>query len=642
MGKPPDATPPPKQRRANARRELLAIQRRLYRRLQREIEALEDDPPPNVGIYQEEFERDVNSFEAVSSKAELVRAAADADVVYVGDYHSLPQAQRTVCKLLLALGKLGRPLVYCTELVHTPDQPLLDAYMSGGLSEEAFLREIHYERDWGFPWPPYRDAFEIARELGARVLAINSDPKEHAHDHLLERDFRAARVVVDAARAQPDALIVVFHGDFHVARDHLPLLVDSLLEQERLGARRRLIVHQNAEEIYWQLARKGLEDTNVVRLAADAYCVFNATPLEKLHSYLNWVSNRPALEPPGAGMSSWDLQELEEDDDDDDDDDLASDEGDDAFEDEDEDDDAFEDDDGQDLRLEYAEQVLEIVQTIAQFLEIEREDLDSFELFTVNDLDFLDYLATQQGFSEQERADVMRQILSNESYFIPKGRVIYLSDFSVVNAAEEGAHFLHHLCAAYDWERPRNLVTDFYFRAVTEALGYCGSKLIVPTRECWTEADCQAFVSAHRRRERERATRRRAQARGERVKGAPREEADTSKRLQVNRRLALRAARLTIYHRDHEREFLESGRWTSPGRALTQPVEVHMLLTHMLGHMLGNKLFLALLTNALEKERLREWFHAPLDKGQTALEVYLHMVEVTAKTPESLRRGLRL
>jgi len=589
---------------------------------------MEDDPPANVGIYQEEFERDIASYEAISSKAELVRAAAAADVVYVGDYHSLPQAQRTVSKLLLALGKLPRPLVFCTEVVHTPQQPVLDRYISGELSEEAFLREIHYEREWGFPWPPYRDSFEIARAQGAKVLAINSDPQDHHHDHLLERDFRAARVVVDAFKAQPDALVVVFHGDFHVARDHLPLLVDSLLEQEDLPPRRRVIVHQNAEEIYWKLARLGKEDTNVVRLAEDAYCVFNATPLEKLHSYLNWVSNRAALEPPAlsGAMSSWDLEEIvDEDDEGDEDDDYDYDD---------------DDDEGPDLRLEYAEQVLEIVETIARFLGIERDDLDAFELFTVNDLDFLDYLATQQGFSPEERADVMRQILSNESYFIPKGQVIYLSDFSVVNAAEEGAHFLHHLCAAYDWDRPRKLVTDFYFRAVTEALGYFGSKLIVPTRECWTEADCQAFVSAHRRRERERAQRRRADEREEAAPADPLPE--SGKQLQVSRRLALRAARLTLHHRDMERAFLESGHWVTPGRALTQPAEVHMLLTHMLGHQLGNKLFLALLMGELSKDRIRGWFHARLDQGDTPVRIYQEMIQVTAKTPESLRRGLRL
>jgi hypothetical protein len=50
---------------------------------------------------------------------------------------------------------------------------------------------------------------------------------------------------------------------------------------------------------------------NVVRLAEDAFCVLNATPFEKLHSWLNWVSERDVLDPPEA-TSSWEMGVVEE------------------------------------------------------------------------------------------------------------------------------------------------------------------------------------------------------------------------------------------------------------------------------------------------------------------------------------------
>ena len=64
--------------RGGARRELLAIQKRLWRRLQKEIEASVDENPPNVDIYKEEYNRDLRTYEAVAT-------ALDYDYVPAAD-----------------------------------------------------------------------------------------------------------------------------------------------------------------------------------------------------------------------------------------------------------------------------------------------------------------------------------------------------------------------------------------------------------------------------------------------------------------------------------------------------------------------------------------------------------------------------
>lgn len=628
-----------------ARRELLAIQKKLWRRLQREIESSIDEDPPNIELYQEEFERDVRRYQAVATKDDLVRAAAEADIVYVGDYHTLPQAQRTVVKLLLALSRLRPEVVLLVEFVHTSAQPALDAYQARRLDEGQFLRQVDWARTWGFDWAPYREILEVARRRRVKVLGINSDPLDHQQDHMLERDFHAAQVVAAACREHPGALLLVFDGDFHVARDHLPLLVDTTLQRQGLPPRRRLIVHQNAEEIYWTLAGECREHAvNVVRLADDAWCVLNATPFEKLHSWLNWVSERDTLDPPEAA-SSWEIsavdtsseeEPLPEGDEDDDED----------FEDEDEDEE-LDDDDPADLDAEYAEQVHQIVRTIADFLGVARDDLDGFELHTVNDLEFLSELDRSGRFTPAEREDIKRQVLRDESYVIPKGDIIYLADFTVANAAEEATHFLHHRCAGYDWDRPRQLVTDFYFRCVTEALGFFGSKIIVPTRVAWTERDCQRFVLRERRRERERARRRERGGGKKKQKRAARAAAGagttSAEGLTVtrSRRMTLLASRLVLQHKEVERGWLESGAWSGAGKALTQPAEVHLLLTHMLGHMLGEALYQALIQGLVSKAEVRDLFHAPLDKRGVALRTYQDLVRRAAPFG-GLARGERL
>jgi len=607
---------------ADPRRALLAIQKRLWRNLRQEIEATIEGDPPNIAIYREEFERDLRSYESVSNKSELVRAALAAGVVYLGDYHTLPQAQKTLVKLLLALTRTSRPVILGFEMVRIEHQEHLDRYLAdpSSANEERFLHAIDYWTTWAFDWAPYREVLQLCHRRGVRVVGINSDPRDHPHDHLLERDFRSAAVLLEEIRAQPEALLVVFDGDLHVARDHLPLLIDNEVQKAGLPARRRVIVHQNAEEIWWQLARDRLEDTNVVRLAPDAFCVFNASPIEKLHSYLNWVSERETLEPPLA-TSTWAMVEDEDEDEEDEAEDLA-----------------------QQRVAEYQEQVHQIACTVATFLEIERDDLDDFHLFTVNDLDFLDWMAEDGAFTERELEDVKRQILSNESYFIPKGDVIYLSDFSVVNAAEEATHFLHHRCSGYRWDKPRDLATDFYFRIVTEALGFFGSKVLVPTRECWREKDCEVFLENYRVRQQERKRRRAA---GEEGDGGDTSvlEAMSEERVKVltNQKLTRRASTLVLEHRDLERRYLEQGGpWPGAGRCLTQPTEVHLLLTHMLGHMLGDKLYFALLLNKVSKSFIRQLFHDPLEQPGLALGRYLELVKSTQGVGHGPSRGERL
>lgn len=143
---PPPPPPTPPAGLGPARRELLAIQMRLWRRLQREVDQSIEEVPPNIAIYQEEYERDVQRYRSISSKAELVEAACAADVVFVGDYHTLPQAQQTLVKLLLAVTRHREHVVLALELVHSDAQRALDRFMAGKTSEERFLREVDYER----------------------------------------------------------------------------------------------------------------------------------------------------------------------------------------------------------------------------------------------------------------------------------------------------------------------------------------------------------------------------------------------------------------------------------------------------------------------------------------------------------------
>jgi hypothetical protein len=561
-----------REKRGSARRELIAIQKRLWRRLRREIQSSLDEQPGNVAIYLEEYERELAGFETPATRDDLLASVLSADLVYVGDYHTLRQSQRTLVRLLTA-ATLARPeVVLALELVHASQQNVLEAYMKGEVDDDEFRRLIRYDETWGFEWRNYREIFALARRRGVRVVGINSDPKDHDRDHLLERDLRAAEVIARETIARPAALVFVFDGDLHVARDHLPLVVDSLLE--RAGKKReKTLVHQNSEAIYWRLADKGEEhEVSVVRLRRDAFCVLNASPIEKLQSYINWQSERDELVP--KDDSDW-AEIMAEDDDLDEDEEPST---------------------GQD----YTEQVLGFITTLARFLGIERDDLDDFELFTHKDLDFLDYLA--QRFTKRELEDMKRQVASGESYFIPKGNIIYLGDLSVSNAAEEAAHFLHWKCSGAMPQRTDRFF-DFYLRTVAEALGFFGSKVVNPKRDCWRESDCLAFLVRHK----------------------------SAREASPEERFQRQACQLVVQHKANERRKLDGGRWSRLSRVYEQADPLHLRVTHMLGHMLGERLYDGLVAGAISKDYIRGIFFERHEGAKTAFDRYMDLVRHTAK-----------
>jgi hypothetical protein len=272
-----------------ARAELLAIQRETVARVQREIEGKLVRERPALRRYCEEYSEELEGPLVRSTREALERRAASSDIIYVGDYHTLEAAQRTFAWLLEAvLARRGAAAV-ALEMFETKDQPALDAFLAGTLPEPGFLEKVRYGDRWGFPWEHYRPILELARRTGTKVHGIDREPSVRRATLAL-RDRFAARTIARILAARPDVPLLVLAGDLHMARAHLPARVEEELARLGLPARRRLLVYQNAEPVYWKLARSHREQTaEVVRLDTERFCVTSATPLAKARSYLDWA-----------------------------------------------------------------------------------------------------------------------------------------------------------------------------------------------------------------------------------------------------------------------------------------------------------------------------------------------------------------
>ena len=91
---------------------------------------------------------------AIVSAAQMFALAGDSRIVYFGETHDNPASDRMELRLLRALAEChpGRQ-VLGMEMFARAQQPVLDRWVAGELTEKAFLRESRWfgNRAWTSP-----------------------------------------------------------------------------------------------------------------------------------------------------------------------------------------------------------------------------------------------------------------------------------------------------------------------------------------------------------------------------------------------------------------------------------------------------------------------------------------------------------
>lgn len=518
--------------KSDFRSEIVELHREIFDENQRRISEAVAGYTPAFRRYEREYGRRVTQYQRRASFDELERRIADADVVYVGDYHTLTHSQRGFMRLLRR-APAERPVVIALEFLRIRHQRAVDTYLAGELSEARFLEAIDYHGDHGTgDWASFKQIFDYARYHGMRVVGLDTVGRGPSSP-LVNRDRAAGRVIAKELCREPAPLVFALVGELHVAPEHLPQRVHEALRRRGL-VHEPLIVYQNCHEIYWQLASRGHEhDVEVVRLARGEYYVLNTLPIVAQQSFLNWITRDEdhQVEAPEATF------------------------------------------------LEYAE-------VIAEFFDLELGDaLDEVDVTTIVDLSFLSRLQRRGDFSAADMRHIHRQIRNSESYFIPRANMVYLGNLSVNHTAEEASHFVRAVCS--DAQEPRLLVDAFYARALEEAVGFLGSKLLNHKRRAPTVRTLERQAKSRRASEQER-----------------------------------HVARLALKHLR-----MEAGLRIRGGSSLYEcDADTFNQVTHLLGYILGEKIYYALVAGDLAKSDVRDLFLDDFEEEGVALTTYLYFV----------------
>ncbi len=540
------------------RRQLLRIQKESYRRKLREAR-LTLEASPAVTRYGREYQRSVRSYSAISSWPEVMRKVAAADVIYHGDYHPLRHSQRCILAMLQEASE-KRSLVLCLEMFHGADQKWVDLYMAGEMEEKDFLRRIRYAEKWTYNWNPWKRILDFCRERRVPVLGINFETG-NPETSLAERDAYSARVIGQALIRHTGSLVYVVDGDFHVAPGHLPAEVAKRVAPLGLNPG-KVILHQNAENLYWKLAKEGHEEAEVLQIGEDSFCLMNTMPTTKLQAYLDWLHY--AEEGEYRVRGNW--AELS----------------------------------GED----YLAQIHSIVKDLDRLMGFgfPQEKLSRLTVYSNRNLDFAQVIALHPAI-KTELPRIEGKIHRGEGFLLEiqdsgePAYVIYLQAANINQAAEEATHFVNCVLRG-PLSRSLSSADRFYREAMTEALGFFGSKMINERRKAVSEWSLRNFLG---------------QARKDEGGGRDRARmARVGRFLLQHHHLERREAAFGVFRRKFGPLFAARG--GLPHAAATQ-----------LGYMLGSKLFYAVKKGYLPLVLIRDLFRRSFEHPGEAFGVYMDL-----------------
>ncbi|MGD2124899.1 MAG: ChaN family lipoprotein [Desulfobacteraceae bacterium] len=547
------------------REQLIQIQKKNYRKnVQLVRKSLGHNP--GIEVYRKEYLRYLRDYQEISNKTDLIGKASAADVIFHGDYHTLSQSQRSVLRILREIvGK--REIILCLEMFHGSDQKHVDRFMSGELSENSFLEKIDYEKKWPFGWSNWSPVVSFCRENHIPILGINTKiDEEKGMGSLTKRDQYSARIIAKAFIRNPGKLIYVVDGDLHISPNHLPKNVEELLEllDEPF---RVFIIFQNAEKLYWKLCDRGLEESDVLKISENMYCVMNTMPANKIQSYLNWLEySEDAYFPV---HKDWEIDDLQA----------------------------------------RGAMVHEMVTTLASILNLElpADALQKLTIYYPNNLHFMELIHKTPELKTQLRL-VKDKIKRGEGFLLEYDRsgentyLIYLANSNINMAAEEASHFLNAVLRG-PLKTPVSPFDHFYRNVITECLGFFGSKFLNEKRKSQSEHSIRRFLGKVKR--------------GERKQTDP-------ETIQVARYILQHfyLQRKTTDAREFTNKFHSQYKSRSA---------VSRIFSTQLGYMLGNKLYYAVKRGKFSMEKIREFFRDPFDKPMKAFDCYVQISERVKK-----------
>lgn len=422
----------------------IQIRRDLYLRIRESIDQKMGGVPREIKAYQKVFAKEFHSDWKVITKSAFFNRVKKSELVFLADFHALKQSQKSHLRILRPFS--GQQIVLMMECFLSKDQKWIDAFLEKKISEKKFLDEIQWGKSWSFPWENYRPLIKWAVQNEIKVFGLNAAGVKD----LRKRDFHAAQLISKVIRKYPHKKIFVQYGDLHISTSKLP----SMTQKAMLRPIDYIKVHQNAEELYFELLKKGLEPKfDLIELNQRTYCLMNVPPWVKWQNYLFYLEG--------------DSHELMK------------------------------------TRSQYHESVdfTDHIAGLVDFLSAElglKISAANLSVFTAEDSGVWKKITSR--IKKAEFAKYQTLIEESVSFYVPQAGLGYLANPSVNHAAQLAIQYIHSELQSEksrDFQFPQN----FYQVILIESLSYFGTKLVNHRRKTETLFDMKSALAQVESRE---------------------------------------------------------------------------------------------------------------------------------------------
>lgn len=105
----------------------------------------------------------------------MIEDIAKARFIFVGETHDNELHHRMQLEIIKALGIAKKSIAVGMEMFNASSQGYLDSWVAGKMTADDF--EKVYYRNWGFPWPVYRDILIYVRDNKIPTIGLNIQPE---------------------------------------------------------------------------------------------------------------------------------------------------------------------------------------------------------------------------------------------------------------------------------------------------------------------------------------------------------------------------------------------------------------------------------------------------------------------------------
>ncbi len=105
--------------------------------------------------------------------AQLLDDLNKTRIIFVGESHDQIEHHQIQARMIQALIATGQDVVIGMEMFERTQQPVLDRWSQGLLTEEEFLKEAQWETTWSMDYELYKGILDMAKSHHLKVLGLN-------------------------------------------------------------------------------------------------------------------------------------------------------------------------------------------------------------------------------------------------------------------------------------------------------------------------------------------------------------------------------------------------------------------------------------------------------------------------------------